>query len=335
MNNSINLHFYGLNLGLQSHDAEVVDSIRLDFSYFQTESSNTDVKITVFNEAPPYDELPNLCAAFYTPRNVCYRKNETTYIDYSGKALSIYNSKKKTCYIYGKNKHLIHEISYLCILSIVGQFLDSKKIHRVHALGVSRRGKAILILLPIGGGKTTLALEFLKSKDVKLLSEDTPLITPQGKILPFPLRIGVQLGQNIDVPQKYIRRIERMEYGPKTLIDIGYFYDRIGTISEPGIIIVGERTLGTQSKIEPLSKLKAVNAFVKNAVVGLGIYQGLEFLLEKGTWEILNKSGLAFSRFKNSLKIINRSKLYRFIIGRDRQKNYNTLLDFIKRKIPG
>jgi len=65
-------------------------------------------------------------------------------------------------------------------------------------------------------------------------------------------------------------------------------------------------------------------------VVGLGIYQGMEFLLERGLWEILGKSGVATSRFYNSVRLLARAPAYRFILGRNLDKNYQTLLTFLR-----
>jgi len=67
-------------------------------------------------------------------------------------------------------------------------------------------------------------------------------------------------------------------------------------------------------------------------VVGLGIYQGMEFLLERGVWEVLGKGGVAASRLYNSLRLLARTPTYRFVLGRSIEKNCQTFLDFIRTK---
>lgn len=279
---------------------------------------------------PPYAELPPLPASLITPRNVCYQNRKITYIDYFGQGLAIFSREENLCIVYGTDLDLLHEIVFLFILSTVGQYLDARGLHRLHALGVSYNNRGILLLLPSGGGKSTMALELMRHPGFLLLGEDTPLIDRRGYILPFPLRLGVRPEQDTGIPSQYLRTMRRMEFDPKTLIDIEYFRDRLGKEVEPGIILVGERNLGEISEIIPLSRHRALNALVKYMIVGLGVYQGMEFLLERGLWELLGKGGIAASRLYNSLRLLSRAPAYRFVLGRNTKKNFQTLLEFIR-----
>ena len=184
-----------------------------------------------------------------------------------------------------------------------------------------------------GGGKSTMALELLKNPDYFLLSEDTPFIDRHGRILPFPLRIGVSPGTNTGIPAKFLRTVRRMEFDPKMLIDIEYFSERLGRITKPGLMLVGERNLGTESAIVPISKTKAFKALLKYMVVGLGIYQGLEFLLERGIMEIIGKADVVASRLNNSFKLLSSVNTYKFVLGRNTEKNYETLVAFIDKTL--
>ncbi|MBN2186269.1 MAG: hypothetical protein JW732_02325 [Dehalococcoidia bacterium] len=327
---SVDFHFYGLGLRLQSSDTAVVESIRREFSYFETGSGVPQMKIEVFDMKPPYDPLPDLPASIYTPRNVCYQGKEGTFIDYSGQALEIFNHKTKNCRIFSQNPDLRREIGYLSILSIVSQYLDSRHIHRVHALGISRNGKAVLILSPKGGGKSTLALQLLESGQVKLLSEDSPLISRGGDILPFPLAIGVRPGTGLNISAEYLQEVNQWDSDRKLLVDIKYFADRISPPCKPRIILLGRRNLGPESKIEPASKLAATKAFIRDSVVGLGLFEGAEYVLQRSAWEVLGKTGVVLSRLNNSLRVIARSRVYTYTIGRDRNRNRDVLLDFLK-----
>lgn len=327
---SVSFDFYGLSLALRSADKAIVEGIRRDFSYFEKPSDTAQVNIEVADEKPDYSCLPNLRASIYTLGYICYRGKEEVFTDYHGHGLRVFNCRQGSYRIISEGADLRYEISYLTILSVVGQFLDSKHIHRVHALGISQNDKAILILLPEKGGKTTLALRLLRSGHVKLLSEDSPLLTRRGEVLPFPLRLGIQPGGEGGIPEKYLHPANFTRVGTKILVDVDYYADKIGSASKPGIILLGQRALGCESRIEPASRSSAAKEFIKNSVVGLGLHQGIEYLLGRNTWETFGKTGLAFSRLNNSVKVLRRSKVYRYVIGHDIERNHQVLLDFLQ-----
>ena len=324
--------FYGLTIEVNSTSVELVEEVRRHFAYFRVPSGNAQVRLEMCFAAPPYGNLPSLPASVITPRNVCYQNTKTSYIDYFGRGLAVFDREKKRCVIYGTDHDLVHEIAYLFMLSTVGQYLDGRGIHRVHALGVSYRNRGILLLLPSGGGKSTMALELMRRPEFLLLGEDTPLVDRRGRVLPFPLRLGINPNHDTGIPPQYLRTINRMEFDPKTLIDIDYFKDRLGGAVEPGLILVGERNLGEVSEIVPLARHRAFKALVKYMIIGLGVYQGLEFLLEKGLWELLGKGGVVASRFYNSLSLLARTPAYRFVLGRNTERNCQTFIDFVHQK---
>ncbi|UCC38670.1 MAG: hypothetical protein JSV96_12690 [Candidatus Aminicenantes bacterium] len=325
-------NFYDFTIGVSSASAGLLEEIRRDFSYFRVPVGKNDMQIKINISPPPYSELPSVPATLITPRNVCFRNNKTTYVDYFGKGMAIYDRQNRDCVIHGIDPDLVHEIVYHFILSTVGQYLDSKRIHRIHALGVCYYQRNILLVLPSGGGKSTLVLKLLHCPGFKLLSDDTPLIDRHGNILPFPLRLGVQPGQTQGIPEKSLRTVKRMEFEPKTLIDLEFFKDRLAESGPPDFLLIGERNLGEVSEITPLAKRKVLKTLIRYMVVGLGIYQGLEFLLERGVWDIALKTRLILSRLYNSMRLLSRSQSYRFVLGRNTEINYMTLHDFIQKK---
>lgn len=324
--------FYGLTIAVDSPSADLLAGVRRDFAYFSAPASAVEEEFRIQAETapPPFAGLPALPAAFFTPRNVCFRNGDVSYIDYFGEALAVFDRRRRCCTIHAVDPDLLHEIVYLLILSTVGEHLDARGIHRVHALGVSHRGRGVLLLLPSGGGKSTMALELLRRPDFLLLSEDTPLVDRTGRLLPFPLHLGIRPEQQTEVPARYLRTVRRMEFDPKTLIDIEYFSDRLSGPVDPESILIGERNSSDGSEIVPASKAQALRALTKYMIVGLGVYQGLEFLLERGPRELLGKGKLVASRLRNALRLLGRARAYRFVLGRDVRRNGETLLAFLE-----
>lgn len=330
MNFRIYLDFYGVVAELTFSEEGLAQDIERDFSYFLSSKQSPTVKISVFNQVSPYEKIPEVKACLYLAGSISYDYRGIRYVDYNGEALTIYNYETEEGEIYSPDRDFLHELTYLLILSRVGELLDKKGVHRLHALGISVNGKGVMCLLPMGGGKSTLALSLLKDEKVKLISEDTPLISKEGKILPFPLRIGLDSGVKLDVPQQYLRRFVRRRYGSKTLIDIDYFKDKIAKISQPGIILIGEREFSNKARIVKTGKIKAIGPFIRNMVFGLGLPQMVEYFLRNNLGDILSNTKIALSRLFVSLKIIRESKTYSFIIGRNKTKNAETLLNFLQ-----
>lgn len=335
--NSLTLSFYGINIQFTSHAQRIVEDIERDYSFFKNEAvGNPKISINAYNTRPPYDILPPMQASYTSPRNICYYYKGIKYIDYLGNALVIYNKAKSLCEIYSSDYPLLQEICYTAILSLVSEKLDERHMHRVHGLGLSVDDKAILILLDMGGGKTTLAMNLLMSdNDIKLISEDSPLINTKGQILPFPLRIGLD-PEDVppEIPKEYQRYFERQEFGPKILIDIEYFRNKICKHPcQPHVVIIGRRVLGRQPEIKPCSKYQSILEFIKNSVIGLGLYQGIEYLFQKGPKEIITKIPVGISRLNNALKVMNRSKIYELYLSPNREQNNQVLIEFLKKEI--
>jgi hypothetical protein len=326
-------NFYGLLLAVCSPSVMLVEELRRDFSYFLAPAQKAQVQVRAQLLPPPYPDLPSIPAARFTLRNVCFRRDEVIYLDYFGQGLAIFDRCARQCDVYSTVPDVVHEIVYLFVLSTVGRYLDNLGIHRVHALGLSYHQQGILLLLPSGGGKSTMAVELLRQPGFFLLSEDTPLIDRRGFMQPFPLRLGVRPEQQTGIPPQHLRTMQRMVFGPKTLIDIEYFQGRIGQAVEPRFLFVGQRNLGDASAILPLSRRRAFSALLQDLVIGRGVYQGREFLCEPGLWELLDKGKLGMARVSKSLRLLARTSPYRFILGRDIEKNRQTLIEFLQRTL--
>ena len=281
-------------------------------------------------ESAPWATLPAIKASVITPRNVTFRDGSVTYIDYFGRGLAVLDRHAKTCVMYSNEFDLLREMAYLFLLSTVGQHVDSLKLHRIHAMGVSHNGQGILLLLPSGGGKSTMSLKLLKQDDFALLSEDTPLIDSKGSMHPFPLRLGVRGDKTDEIPAEFQRTFDRMEFDAKTFVDIGFFRHRLGETTPVSMIFVGERNLGDISMIEPLSRRATFNALLKYLIVGLGVYQGLEFLLEEGIWDMTGKLGVFASRTRNGIALMRRVLAFKLVLGRDQERNAETLMKFVR-----
>jgi len=324
------LDFYGYVVRIEAQKPLLVSLYR-DYSYFWSEEAAPNLRLRSFPRSPDYKKLPPVPSSFVTPRNIVFQRGRVSYIDYSGRALSILDRGRGTCDVFSAHRQLAHEVCYLTILSHVGKHLDRVGLHRIHALGLRCGEKGVVLMLPSGGGKTALALRILKMRDFQLLSEDSPLIDRMGHIHPFPLRIGmVESEVRGAIPSEYTERIERMEFGPKTIVDIEYFFSSLGKAAPPGLLLVGTRTLGRTCRIVRMGLWEAFRNMIKNAVIGMGLYQGLEFLFSRKGPTLLDLVPVLLSRLRNSFVFVRRSRAFKVYLGYDQERNFKALLGFIR-----
>ncbi len=201
--------------------------------------------------------------------------------------------------------------------------------HRVHALGLSVDGHGVLCLLPQGGGKTTLCLEALKQDGVRLLSDDIPLIGARGKLLPFPLRMGVSETDAAGIPERYLHRFNRRAYGTKMLVDMEYVRGRLSGVADVDTLLIGERENTDNARIEKTGKAPAFAALIKNGIIGLGLPQMVEYFLRTGLRDVVCKARLAGRRTKACMALVARAKTRRFVIGTDRARNAAVLVGYL------
>lgn len=319
---------HGLGIAVQGDWVEVVDAVAADFAWFVDPGPPTapTIRIEVVRGEPDYDALGDGTATFVTPRNVVYQTPGRTVVDYFGKAVSVLDRRTGALTITGEKSHLVHEAAYQFLLSRIGEHLDRIGFVRLHGLGLSTPGGAVVVMLPSGGGKSTLALRALEDESVRILAEDTPLLDRRGTIHPFPLRIGINATDADRLPAGSVRRIERMEFHPKLALDLDAFRNRIDP--EPrklSHIVVGRRSLGTTATLEPLPRRAATGPLVREAVVGVGVYQGMEFVLQHGMRDVIGKVGIAVSRSRCCAAGARGASVWRLTLGRDHEHNWQAL----------
>jgi hypothetical protein len=328
------LDVFGFRVEIRGGPAQAVENVAADFAHFLCGAGPAALVVELLPVDPPYQDAPPLRASVYTPRNVSFRDGHCTYVDYAGRGLAVHDRRASHMRLYSQDPDLLYEAAYLFLLSQIAEQLDARRLHRVHALGVAVAGRAALVLLPMGGGKSTLGAELLKYPEVQLLSDDSPLVDRRGRIHPFPLRLGLLPGGEGGIPESDRRVVNRMEFGPKVLVNYRYFADRVCARAEPGAIFLGSRSLSRTCQILPASRSAALCSMISNCVVGLGLFHGLEFLLSRSPAEIASRAGLGFSRLRTSLRLIRRSRCFHLALGRDTQENGRTLVEFLRREFP-
>ena len=324
----VTLDVYGLGIAIGGDWPEVTADLARDFAWFQARppARVPAVRMTVQRRPPEVDRFGDLRSAFVTPRNVVYQDAGTTVVDYFGRAVSILDRRRGHIVVQGEDAGLVHEAAYQFLLSRLGEHLDARGLVRLHALGLSGAAGALAVMLPSGGGKSTLALQALRDRDCRLLSEDSPLIDRHGLVHPFPLRIGINPSDAALLPEGTVRLLERMEFHPKLALEVEAFADRVDPEARPiRHLVIGSRTLGRSARLEPLARRHALGPLLREAVVGVGIYQGMEFVLQRGLRDVGGKAGTAATRSICAAAMLARARVWRLWLGRDHERNWDEL----------
>ena len=246
----------------------------------------------------------------------------------------IYDFDQEKGDIYSLDENLLYEKARLAVLSRIGEALDRRRLHRVHAAAFSKNKKAVVLLLPTQGGKTTLVLKALKKDNsLKLISEDVCFIDSKAYAYPFMLRIGAKDECLVkDIPQHYVTKVNRDFYGEKHLIDLEYVKDRIAPRAKVQTILIGKHVFQENTEFGKISKLRAYTAFIQAGVFGLGLPQIAELFLRGGFRDALGKIGMVASRSLLFLKLVFRVDTYTLKMGRDVDRCADRLVDFLDRE---
>ena len=302
------------------------------FSQFLSDADAAAITIEVIESTPPYAEFPELEASFSTPRNVIYDTRDYKLVDYFGKGATVEDKRENRFTIYGDDHNFLQEAFYLLVLSIFGQYCDRNGMLRIHAMSLSYADRAILVPLPPGGGKSTMAVSMLQEEGFRLISDDEPVVSTSGGILPFALRIGTLDEERVaDIPPEYVYRIDRMEFGPKYFIDIQYWEEKLEHRELRDVVyLVARRVLNGTPAIYKTPKYKAAKSLLRDAVIGVGLYQGLEFMLGHSAWATLAQVGTVFRRSIVAWKVLRHAETYSFTITTDIAENRRVLSEFAR-----
>jgi hypothetical protein len=316
---------YGLRFSVGGDWAEVIEDVRLDFAWFERRvlPESPSLQISVTRGAPELDGFGELTAAFVTTRNVVYQDGDRTIVDYSGRAVAVFDRRLNRLRVQGEERHLVHEAVYLFLLSRIGAHLDRRSLMRLHGLGLSGPNGAVVVMLPSGGGKTTLALRALEEPGVKLLSEDTPVLDRQGNVHPFPLRVGVNPTDADLLPAGEVSEIERMEFPPKLVLSVDAFAGQIESQPQPlRHLVAGERWLGSRAVLEQVPRRALAGPLLREGIVGVGVAQMIEYVLRRGPSDFLRQGGVAMRRAACCGAALARADGWRLRLGRDHERNW-------------
>lgn len=328
------ISIFGTNIECLCSSDDIMIRLKKDFHSFiiKNNDASSEFKFEFHLGDIPWGAVNGLRAYKQTSNCITYVKENIAYNDYHGKAFSVYDFKENTASIYSSSVDHLHELAYLLILSRSGKWMDINGFHKIHAMGVSFGEKALIITMPMKGGKSSLFIDIIKDKSISIISDDTPVIDGNGNVHPFPLRIGVSMDEKLsqkNEEQSY--QMERRQFGPKKLIPVNCFKNEISSIKTKVILMNGIRIRDKICRIERVTFLELLWPLIKNMVIGIGLPMVIEYFLEPryGDWPVRLK--ILLKRIKSMIRLSFKSKKYNIYLGTDRKVNTERIHKFIKK----
>lgn len=335
---------YGIAVELRGPGMEALAG---DFDFFTDrqaaaadETPRFSVTLELLDARPDPAQLPAGAAAQVFSECVLYHgPGGLLAYDYHGNAHLEVSRAGNQCFgrLVCAEAALLEELGYLFLQSEIGRFLEAQGLHRVHALGLGLPdGRGALVLLPSGGGKSTLARELLNREGAVLLSDDTPLVDRLGRLHPYPMRLSFR--EDAEIPDAWrarARRFERRKHGAKLLVPVSALpagrLPRPGDKFRPGFLVIAERH-GSRSEplLEPMGRWSGAFPLLRDLVVGLGVPQVAELLLTKGLRSLPGLAPAAASRTAAAAAFAARSRTLRLKLSHDPARNAECLLGGLK-----
>jgi hypothetical protein len=321
---------HGLSIECTAPSAALEAQLVRPFGLFLADTGAPEVRIAVVESAPPYDRFPVMEASFSTPRNIVYDAADLKVVDYFGNGATVEIKSERSFTIYGADPNFLQEAFYLLVLSIFGQYCDRHGMLRVHAMALSYADYAILMPIPPGGGKSTLAVAMLQQEGFRLISDDEPIVSRSGAILPFALRIGtLDKAKTATIPAEFVYSIDRMEFGLKYFIDVRYWESRLERRAlEDVIYMAARRVLNGTPSIRAIPKHRVLKSLLRDSIIGVGLYQGLEFMFSHSVWGNARQLATLARRALVAWKMLRRAQTYEFVLSGDVDENRRVLGEF-------
>ena len=329
----MNINLLNLSIVVKTDEDEVLQKIKDEFHFFITdEKSHRKFTVHIQREAPP--KIPELIATKILSHAVVYTYRREKFIDYHGKGHI--HQKGNSFFIYSLDEELLFELAFLTIHSLFGELAQRRSLYRIHALSGTYRKRDFILVLPSGGGKSSMLAEFLKDPEFKVISDDCPFIDHKGKIHSFPSKISLAtIPQDSELANKPWHTFNRTLYPPKHVLSLSHLDDRVNIrpLDSRPMLILGVRSSYRSPVIQRLRPFEAMKVLLENMVIGVGLPQIIEIFLNFNYFSDFTKISKAIvKRSRAAINLYLRSFHCKIVLSDNIQRNCQAIKDLINEK---
>lgn len=287
-------------------DSEAVLDLAVHFGAYRSSRTGgpSGVRVTLRREPGVIDAKARLTADQILERGVVYNQGDVAWVDYHGNGTSRYDFAREEGEIRAPRVEDLVELGYLMVHSRLGVMLEDRGLVRLHALGLVVDGRAVLVLAPSGGGKSTLARAALRRTDVGLLGDDLVLVDLRGRVHGFHSPIGIpsaEAGKGLGD----VRSFHRRHHPPKWIVDPLSLGGKLVNGPVPAVVIADLRRVSAgPSRVLPAPFAATARTLFRDMVVGLGLPQVLELVARRGASDLAGLLPSAWRRSRTALALL-------------------------------
>lgn len=332
------LRAYGAGVRLESGSPRLLGELKEDFACFAA-PGDREFKISINARLAPADLniLKGARRLIKTSKWTVYKTAAgTRAVHYPEGLICEYDYKRETGSLSSEDPALLREITYLLILSRLGEQLDLQGLHRVHAMAAEFEGEGFIITAPMGGGKTTLLLELARDPAFTPLANDTPLVDSRGIIHPFPLRVGIAWDSPLlaRFPAGTLRPFKRRHYPGKYLVAPQLLNGNTPVQTRCTRLFLLKKRAGAP-EIKKICLLRAAFELLQALVIGAGVPQIAEYFIRPELSDLRSKTRIVLGRLAATRALLRNCGAFRFYLSPDPELNARALKLFLSRKRTG
>ena len=236
--------------------------------------------------------------------------------------------------VHARDDIVAYEIVHHLLLTTIGLHLDRVGYHRLHAVALEKKGKAALILMDSGMGKSTIAAAFLNAAGYKVISDDL-VVCHEGMIFPFVTRIGLR--EKIAGWEGIVRK--RGEKGARTgesdrgeyryIIPRSMYKKKAADKAIPRLLVSCSGESQKKPAIKQVQKIQMMHELFPHMVLGASIPQGLGYFLTLSLDDMLDKTLIVARRAECMLNLVMKCDCYHFTRVKNISLNISCLKAFL------
>lgn len=329
----MNINLLNLSIVVKTDEDTVLQKIKDEFHFFITdEKPHRKFTVHIQKEAPP--KIPELIATKIFTHAVVYTYRREKFIDYHGKGHI--HQKGNSFFIYSLDEQLLFELAYITIHSLFGELAQRRGLYRIHALSGTYRKRDFILVLPSGGGKSSMLVEFLKDPEFKVISDDSPFIDGKGKIHSFPSKISLaSIPENSELTDRPWQTFTRSLYPPKHTLSLSHLDNRVNIrpMDSRPMLILGVRSSYRSPVIQRLKSFEAMKVLLENMIIGVGLPQIIEIFLDFNYLSDFTKVSKAIvKRSRAAINLYLCSFHCKIVLSDNVQRNCQAIKDLINEK---